>query len=128
MLTASIHKEQNLPLGLFQLVAKALDRRSWKHRRRCRCRRCFHRNHHNRSCSHFHYPRGSGWMEIRSSQGLDRRICRSQAMRRRGRRPCHHQLEIPQMGCWSKKHSLRWWRWSSVHLRRQWNDYSMRSH
>ena len=37
-------------------------------------------------------------MEIGSSQGLDRRIRRSQAMRRRGRRPRHRQLEIPRMG------------------------------
>ena len=29
---------------------------------------------------------------------MDRRIHRSQAMRRRGRRPRHRQLEIPQMG------------------------------
>ena len=94
MLTASIHEEQNLPLAPFRSVAEAPDRRSWKHRRRCR----FHRNHRNRSRSHFHYPRGSGWTEIGSSQGLDRRIHRSQAMWRRGRRPRHRQLEIPRMG------------------------------
>ena len=98
MLTPSIHKEQNLPLGLFQLVAKALDRWSWKHRRRCRCRFRFHRNHRNRSRSHFHYPRGSSWTKIGSSQGLDRWIHRSQVMRRRGWRPRHRQLEIPRMG------------------------------
>ena len=127
MLTTFIHEEQNLPLAPFRLMAEAPDRRSWKRLRRCQCRCRFHWNHHNCSCSHFHYPHGSGWTEIGSSQGLDRRIHRSQAMQRRGRRPRHCQLEIPLMGSWSMKHSLRRRQWSFVQLHHQWNDYSMRS-